>query len=109
VKNAPVNVPVWRDMAPGSPYLRSLFAAPLPEHLRQWQLVAYTGNSRMIAEPNDGTVPLASELLPAAQDEAERLYLIEANHTGILHHARSVALLQRALDSLPAKGCAPEE
>lgn len=109
VKNAPVNVPVWRDMAPGSPYLRSLFAAPLPEHLRQWQLVAYTGNSRMITEPNDGTVPLASQLLPAAQDEAERLYLIEANHTGILRSARSVALLQRALDSLPAKGCAAEE
>ncbi|MDG9923234.1 MULTISPECIES: alpha/beta fold hydrolase [unclassified Pseudomonas] len=108
VKNAPVNVPVWRDMAPGSPYLRSLFAMPLPEHLRQWQLVAYTGNSRMIAEPNDGTVPLTSQLLPAAQDQAERLYLIEANHTGILHNARSVELLQRALDSLPEDGCAAE-
>jgi pimeloyl-ACP methyl ester carboxylesterase len=108
VKRAPVNVPVWRDMTPGSPYLQQLFAAPLPEHVRQWQLVAYTGNSRMIAEPNDGTVPLASELLPAAQDEAERLYLIEANHTGILHNARSAALLRRALDSLPQEGCAAE-
>lgn len=109
VKNAPVNVPVWRDMAPGSAYLQQLFATPLPAHIHQWQLVAYAGNSRMIAEPNDGTVPLASQLRPAAQDEAEHLYLIEANHTGILHNARSVALLDRALDSLPSEGCAPEK
>ncbi|MBC9252739.1 hypothetical protein A9179_20940 [Pseudomonas alcaligenes] len=107
VSRVPLDVPVWRDMAPGSPYLQQLFAKPLDEHIRQWQLVAYAGNSRMIAQPNDGTVPLASELLPAAQDEAERLYLVEENHTGIMHSARSQALLQRALDSLPADGCAP--
>jgi hypothetical protein len=40
---------------------------------------------------NDGSVPLASELLPAAQDEAERLYLLEVDHTGILQSARSAA------------------
>ncbi|WP_394559850.1 esterase/lipase family protein [Aquipseudomonas alcaligenes] len=107
VSRVPVDVPVWRDMSPGSSYLQTLFAAPLPAHIRQWQLVSYAGNSRMIAEPNDGTVPLASELLPAAQDEAERLYLLEENHTSILASARSQLLLQRALDSLPEDGCRP--
>lgn len=102
----PLDVPVWRDMAPGSAFLQQLFATPLPAHVRQWQLVAYAGNSRMIAEPNDGSVPLASQLLPAAQDEAERLYLVEENHTGIMRSARSQALLRRALASLPEEGCA---
>lgn len=102
----PVDVPVWRDMAPGSPFLRELFADPLPTHIRQWQLVAYAGNNRMIVEPNDGSVPLASQLLPAAQDETDRLYLVEENHTGIMRSARSQALLRRALASLPETGCA---
>ena len=102
----PLDVPVWRDMAPGSAFLQQLFATPLPAHVRQWQLVAYAGNSRMIAEPNDGSVPLASQLLPAAQDETERLYLVEENHTGIMRSPRSQALLRRALASLPAEGCA---
>ncbi|WP_374322885.1 esterase/lipase family protein [Aquipseudomonas alcaligenes] len=107
VSRVPLDVPVWRDMAPGSAYLDKLFATPLPRHLRQWQLVAYAGNSRMIAEPNDGTVPLASQLLPAAQDEAEHLFLLQEDHVGIMRSGRSQALLQRALDSLPPDGCTP--
>lgn len=103
----PVDVPIWRDMAPGSAFLQQLFATPLPRHIRQWQLAAYAGNSRLIAEPNDGSVPLASQLLPTAQDETARLYLVEENHTGIMHSARSQALLRRALDSLPEQGCTP--
>ena len=75
--------------------------------LGQWQLVAYAGNRRMIAEPNDGTVPLASQLLPAAQDEAEHLFLLQEDHVGIMRSGRSQALLQRALDSLPPDGCTP--
>lgn len=107
VSRIPLEVPVWRDMAPGSPFLRTLFAAPLPVHLRQWLLVSYAGNSRMIAEPNDGTVPLASELIPAAQDEAERLFLLPEDHTGIMRSPRSRVLLQRALAGLPEEGCRP--
>ncbi|MGB4072645.1 esterase/lipase family protein [Pseudomonas sp.] len=103
--DVPLDIPVWRDMAPGSSYLQSLFATPLPTHMRQWLLVSYGGNTRMLAEPNDGVVPLASELRAAAQDEAERLYLLDETHTSILNNARSTALLERALDSLPTEGC----
>lgn len=103
--DVPLDIPVWRDMAPGSSYLQSLFATPLPTHMRQWLLVSYGGNTRMLAEPNDGVVPLASELRAAAQDEAERLYLLDETHTSILNNPRSTALLERALDSLPTQGC----
>ncbi|MCU9950253.1 alpha/beta hydrolase [Pseudomonas sp. PDM13] len=106
VQRVPLEVPVWRDMAPGSPYLQALFATPLPAHIRQWMLVSYAGNRRMLPEPNDGVVPLASELRAAAQDEAERLYLVNESHTGILHSRRTTELLERALQGLPGKGCA---
>lgn len=105
VQRVPFDVPVWRDMAPGSPYLQALFATPLPAHIRQWMLVSYGGNRRMLPEPNDGVVPLASELRAAAQDEARRLYLIDESHTGILHSRRATELLDRALQGLPEKGC----
>ena len=105
LQRVPVDVPVWKDMAPGSPYLQQLFAQPLPAHLHQWLLVSYAGNSRLLPEPNDGVVPVASQLREAAQDEATHLYLLNDSHTGILQSRRAEALLERAFNSLPASGC----
>lgn len=107
LQQVPLEIPVWRDMAPGSRYLQTLFASPLPSHIRQWLLVSYGGSKRRLGGPNDGVVPLASELRSAAQDEAERLYLLDDSHSGILRSARSSELLGRALASLPAQGCQP--
>lgn len=107
LQQVPLEIPVWKDMAPGSRYLQTLFASPLPAHIRQWLLVSYGGNKRLLTEPNDGVVPLASELRTAAQDEAEQLYLLDESHTGILRSARSGELLGRALGSLPVQGCQP--
>ncbi len=105
LKRMPVDVPVWKDLAPGSPYLQQLFATPLPTHIRQWLLVSYAGNSRLLQEPNDGVVPLASQLSNAAQDEATHLYLLNDTHTSILQSRRAAELLERAFDGLPKKGC----
>lgn len=105
LQNVPLEVPVWKDMAPGSAYLQQLFTSPLPAHIRQWLLVSYAGNSRLLPAPNDGVVPLSSELRSAAQDEADQLYLLNENHTSILSSRRTAELLQRALQNLPAQGC----
>lgn len=107
IARAPVVAPVWRDLAPGSPYLQTLFATPLPAHIRQWLLVSYSGNSRLLEQPNDGVVPLASQLRSAAQDEAEHLYAMTENHTSILASPRSQELISRALGELPSSGCRP--
>ena len=97
VDQSPVVVPAWRDVAPGSDFLKALFAHPLPAAIEQWQLVSYGGNSLLLGQPNDGVVPLASQLRNSAQDEASHLYLLNQSHTGILHSPRSQALLKRAL------------
>lgn len=106
LQRVPVEVPVWKDLAPGSPYLQQLFAQPLPAPIHPWLLVSYAGNSRLLPEPNDGVVPVASQLREAAQDEATHLYLLNDSHTGILHSRRAAALLDRAFAGLPAEGCA---
>lgn len=105
LKNVPLEVPVWKDMAPGSPYLQQLFATRLPEHIRQWMLISYAGNSRLLPEPNDGVVPLASELRTAAQDEATQIYVLNEDHISILHSRRTRELLNRAVQQLPKQGC----
>ena len=64
VRDVPLDIPVWRDMAPGSPYLQRLFATPLPVHMRQWLLVSYAGNTRMLPNPNDGTGPWPAHYAP---------------------------------------------
>lgn len=106
IARSPVVAPVWRDMAPGSHYLQALFATPLPAHIRQWQLVSYGDNTRRLPQPNDGVVPLVSQLRETAQDEATRLYLLRDSHVGILHSDRSKELIGRALGNLPDEGCA---
>ncbi|MEK1943570.1 MAG: alpha/beta fold hydrolase [Pseudomonas sp.] len=105
LQNVPLEVPVWKDMAPGSNYLQQLFASPLPAHIRQWLLVSYAGNSRLLPEPNDGVVPLTSELRNSAQDEARQIYLLNEDHLSILHSKRTKQLLDRALQRLPNQGC----
>ena len=104
VQRVPFEVPVWRDMAPAATCGRC--SPGRCRRIRQWMLVSYGGNRRLLPEPNDGVVPLASELRSAAQDEAGRLYLVDESHTGILHSRRATALLERALRELPEQGCA---
>lgn len=105
VRDVPLDIPLWRDLAPGSAYLQRLFANPLPAHMRQWLLVSYSGNNSLLPTPNDGVVPLASELDNHAQDEAEQLFMLAEDHNSILSSSRSSQLLNRALASLPSKGC----
>jgi len=90
VRTSPVVLPVWRDMAPGSEYQRSLYAAALPAGLRHHLVFTY----------NDETIPLASQLLPEAQREAARLYGFNETHMGVLRNAGVSSLLDELLKGL---------
>lgn len=90
VRTSPVVVQVWHDMAPGSEYQRSLYAAPLPAGLQHHLLFTY----------NDETVTMASQLLPQAQREAARLYGFNETHMGVLRNAEVSLLLDELLKGL---------
>jgi pimeloyl-ACP methyl ester carboxylesterase len=90
VRTSPVVVEVWRDMAPGSEYQRSLYATPLPADVRYHLLFTY----------NDETIPLSSQLLPQAQREATRLYGFNQTHMGVLRDAGVSSLLDELLKGL---------
>ncbi len=95
VKHSPVVVRVWEDMVPGSEYLQSIFAQPLPAGVQHHLLFTFKGNS--FGEANDGVVTVVSQMNSTAQQQAQRLYGFDDTHDGILENAEASALLNRLL------------
>ena len=99
VSRAPVVVPVWRDLAPGSEYLERLFAPgaeiPAQTHL----LFAHRRDSGRSRELTDGVVSLESMLRPEAQAAATSIYGVDASHAGILEHPRTLTRVRGLLES----------
>jgi hypothetical protein len=86
---APVVMPVWRSMAPESDFLRELFATPLPRGVHHHLLFGYHNTSTLSSQSGDGTIPLASQLRAAAQEQAKSLHGIDEDHMSILANAQT--------------------
>lgn len=83
---APAVAPAWRDMAPGSPYLRTLFSTPLPNSLPYNLLFAFHRQG-MAKASSDGTIELQSQLRPEAQAEAATVRGFDETHMSVLSSA----------------------
>jgi pimeloyl-ACP methyl ester carboxylesterase len=103
VSQAPVVAPSWYDMAPGSPFLRSLLEPPLPSTLGYDLFFSYAGGSRWTCAANDGVVTLASQLLPRAQTEARMMHGFDETHRTILRSADLSAMVHEQLAPLAAE------
>jgi hypothetical protein len=95
-EHAPVVAPVWRDMAPGSEYLRSLFQTPLPDSLPHNLLFAFH-HEGMGNTSSDGTVDVSSQLRPEAQQQAVQVRGYDETHMSVLN---SDAVVQELSDVL---------
>jgi pimeloyl-ACP methyl ester carboxylesterase len=87
VETSPVVMPAWPDLVPDSPFLLGLYETPLPAGCPYHLLFSFNGHSLLIREPNDGVVPVASELAMRAQNAAARIYGFDESHVGILNSA----------------------
>lgn len=105
---APVVIPSWRDVDPGSDFMRRLRRRPLPKNV-EYHLIYTYGNSRIIklGENSDGVVPLSSQLCTAAQDEATGQYGFNDDHTGILKNPDAIRLVIKLIGEV--KPPYPEE
>ena len=83
VERAPVVVPSWHDMAPGSPFLSSL-VRPLPPECSHYLFFSYQGSTPFIREASDGVVAVASELHLPIQRRAKRMLGFSEDHVSIL-------------------------
>ena len=100
---APPAVNAWRDIAPGSEYLQSLFTAQLPTTTRHYLLFTFSRKTSRFGASDDHTVTVASQLAAAAQREAVRVVGFDDTHAGVLVDSGVASLLNRLLDqSFPA-------
>src|SRR5262249_27320875 len=103
VDRAPVVAPSWYDMAPRSPFQRSLLDTALPPTLGHDLLFSYAGGSRRMREANDGTVTIASQLESRVQSHARRVLGYNETHTSILESVEVAALLNQELVTVVGK------
>lgn len=80
-KRAPVVVPSWRDVIPGSPFLERLYQARAGQGFPLYLYFGYkTGDS------SDGTITLQSQLEPRVHFAADKSFGFNATHVGILNN-----------------------
>lgn len=85
VDYAPVVVPCLYDLAPGSPFITSIHKKPMPQGLAYYLMFSYKSDgSLFVRGNNDGVVTLQSQLLKAAQEEAEKMFGFNETHVTVL-------------------------
>jgi len=87
-------VPAWIDMAPGSDFLKRLWAKKLPAATRHWLIFGYdTKRCPWLTLNNDQVINQRSALYLPAQMEAVRVLGLERNHEGILMAPETAEIL----------------
>jgi pimeloyl-ACP methyl ester carboxylesterase len=97
VKYAPAVVPSWIDMCPESPLVETLFDTPLPEDSEYYLLFGVKGETGKYTGTNDGTVSIASQLRPEAQEQAIKIYGFDEGHMSILKSPRVIKTINEIL------------
>ena len=94
---APVVMPVWRSLAPGSPFLTELFKSSMPNNVPHHLLFGYRNASLANKESSDGTISLTSQLRYEAQQQASSQRGFDEDHKSILF---AEPVLQHVMDLL---------
>jgi pimeloyl-ACP methyl ester carboxylesterase len=91
-------VPSWRDMEPGSNYLRSLLSRPLPAGTKHDLIFGFKSSGGLgLPNDNDGTVGVGSQLVLQVQEAAHRVYGLPLGHAEILNSPETRRLVEQAL------------
>lgn len=98
LKYAPVIIPVWRDVAPGSDFLKNLFTTPLSEDIPHYLLFGFKGTSKTAGGNSDGVVSIASQLKPIIQKRASLVRGFDEDHVSILSNKEVSTLVNELLE-----------
>ncbi len=98
VKHLKYPVPSWRDMAPGSEYLREILSHPLPSGTRHDLMFSFRHSNRIGLPPeNDGVVGVASELYEPVQAQAATVFGLPLGHMEIPNSPITLQRLEQFL------------
>jgi hypothetical protein len=62
VKYSPAVLPAWKDMQPGSKFIKSLYLKKMPPTVDHYLLFGHKDNRNLLRPNNDKVVTLASQL-----------------------------------------------
>lgn len=79
VKESPIVIASWRDVATNSDYVKALHQWTIPKSIPYHLFFSY-----LPGEDGDGNVPMHSQLSLSLQNEANRIYATQGSHTGVL-------------------------
>lgn len=102
VDNSPAVIPSWKDMEPGSDFIRDIFAVKLPETIRYYLFFGHKGGGSPFRQNNDNTVTLESMLDPRAQADALKVTGFNEDHISILNSAEVMARYKAIVDATEA-------
>jgi pimeloyl-ACP methyl ester carboxylesterase len=101
IEIAPVIVPVWRDIATESEFLKDLDRKPFPKQLPFYLYFSYLDTSKFkLGESSDGSVALRSQLVTSLQTSATKVLGFNETHVGILNSKTARDAFLRLLDTV---------
>lgn len=95
--SAPVSLDVWRDLVPGSDYQRTVLGNALPQGIEHHLVFTFHRREAWFGQSGDQAVSVSSQLAPAAQKDAVRIYGFDATHMGVLQDPALSGLLNELL------------
>ena len=84
VKYAPAVIPAWRDMQPGSDFIKSIFRKKMGPTVDYYLFFGHKGNRNILRPNNDNAVTLVSQLDQRSQRDAKMIYGFNEDHVSIL-------------------------
>jgi pimeloyl-ACP methyl ester carboxylesterase len=107
VEQAPVAIPSWHDVTPGSEFIESIFSQPLAPKLDYYLLFSFKGDCSMFMDNNDGAVTLRSQLDIRAQKDAVKKWGFDKGHVEILSSPELLAEYSAILEKTDGRQKGP--
>jgi pimeloyl-ACP methyl ester carboxylesterase len=105
VDYSPAVIPSWNDVRASGRFVQTLFQKPLPRDLDYYLFFGHGGRYSLLRPAsNDGTITLASQLRPAAQTEARRVFGYDEGHVSILSSPQVFAQYDALLKTVDKAG-----
>lgn len=79
-----IAMPSWKDITPDSEFFRKISKLPVPATIDYCLFFSHSGDPRLMAGGDDGTVTVSSQLLYQAENRASLVYGFNENHSSIL-------------------------
>lgn len=104
MEKAPVVVPSWRDVTPGSAFLHQMYQLNLPREVPFYLFFGYRNPSFFKSkESSDGEILLSSQLDPRIRYDALKTYGFDSTHVGILNNEKPQQEFNRVLTAVSSE------